>query len=70
MLIEQGDGAGAVARATALLPAIRRDHPQARITWLTRPRAAELLARNPLIDHVLTLGYEADVILREAAAIA
>jgi heptosyltransferase-2 len=58
------DALGDVLRTTALLPAIRRDHPHARISWLTRPRAAELLVRNPLVDHVLPLGYESDVILR------
>jgi len=58
------DALGDVLRTTALLPAIRRDHPHARITWLTRARAAPLLGQNPLIDHVLTLGYEADIILR------
>ena len=58
------DALGDVLRTTALLPAIRRDHPHARITWLTRPRAAALLENNPLVDHVLCLGYETDLILR------
>jgi heptosyltransferase II len=58
------DAMGDVLRTTALIPAIRRAHPEARITWLTRPRAAPLLRENPGIDRVLTLGVEADILLR------
>ena len=55
------DALGDVLRTTALLPAIHRAHAGARITWLTRPRAAALLDGNPLVDRVLHLGPEAIV---------
>ena len=58
------DALGDVLRTTALLPAIRRQHPAAHITWLTRSRAAVLLEGNPLIDEVLTLDLETEIILR------
>ncbi|MGB0641541.1 MAG: glycosyltransferase family 9 protein, partial [Myxococcota bacterium] len=58
------DAMGDVLRTTALLPAIRRKYPDARITWLTRPRSAELLEGNPEIDRILTLGVSADILLR------
>lgn len=53
------DALGDVLRTTAVLPAVRRAWPGARITWLTRPRAVPLLAHHPLIDRVLPLGPEA-----------
>jgi ADP-heptose:LPS heptosyltransferase len=59
------DALGDVLRTTAALVPIRRAWPGARITWLTRPRAAPLLAHHPLIDRVLPLGAEA---LAELAA--
>jgi ADP-heptose:LPS heptosyltransferase len=58
------DALGDVLRTTALLPAIRRQAPNARITWLTRPRALPLLEGNPDVDRVLSLGVEADILLR------
>ncbi len=59
------DAMGDVLRTTAVLPAIRRAWPGARLTWLTRPRAAPLLARNPLVDRVIPWGPDA---LAELAA--
>ena len=53
------DALGDVLRTTALLPAVHRALPGARLTWLTRPRAVALLQGNPLIDRVLALGDEA-----------
>ncbi len=53
------DALGDVLRTTAVLPAIRRAWPGARITWLTRPRAAALLVGNPLVDRVLSLSPDA-----------
>ena len=53
LLLINLDALGDVLRTTALLPAIRRAHPEARITWLTRPRAAALLQGNPDIDRVM-----------------
>jgi len=58
------DALGDVLRTTALLPAIRRQFPDARITWLTRPRAVPLLEGNPDVDRVLSLGVESDILLR------
>lgn len=49
------DALGDVLRTTALLPALRRAVPGARLTWLTDPRATALLAENPLIDRVMPL---------------
>ena len=45
---------GAVLRSTALLPALRRKHPGAHVTWVTQKPADQLLKNNPLIDRVLT----------------
>ena len=50
------DALGDVLRSTAVLPAIRRRHPRAHVTWLTRREAAPLLNNNPLVDRVLVLG--------------
>ena len=58
------DAMGDVLRTTALLPAIRRRHPDARISWLTRSQAAPLLRGNPNIDRIIELGVEADILLR------
>ena len=49
------DALGDVLRNTSVIPAIRRAHPRARVTWLTRPHAAALLTNNPLIDRVILL---------------
>ena len=56
ILLIQLDALGDVLRSTSLLPAIRRTHPRAHLTWLTRREAAPLLAHNPLVDRVLVLG--------------
>lgn len=53
------DALGDVLRTTALVPAIHRQWPGARLTWLTRPRAADLLRGHPGIDRVLPLAQEA-----------
>jgi heptosyltransferase-2 len=45
---------GDVLRTTALLPAVRKAWPGARITWLTQPAARDLFAGNELVDEVLT----------------
>ncbi len=57
------DALGDVLRSTAVLPAIRRRHPRAHITWLTRKSSAPLLANNPLVDRVLVLGEAAAAVL-------
>ncbi len=58
------DALGDVLRTTALVAALRRVHPDARLTWLTRPRAAALLQGNEQIDRVLPLSEEALTELR------
>lgn len=58
VLLVNLDALGDVLRTTAVVPAIHRRWPGARLTWLTRPRAAELLAGHPGIDRVLALGPE------------
>ncbi|MEK7356371.1 MAG: glycosyltransferase family 9 protein [Bdellovibrionota bacterium] len=45
---------GAVTRSTALMPAIRRRHPGAHITWITQKPADQILANHPMIDRVMT----------------
>lgn len=45
---------GAVARSTALLPAIRRKYPGAHLTWVTEKSASALLANHESVDRVLT----------------
>jgi hypothetical protein len=57
------DALGDVLRSTALLPAIRRRHPRAHITWLTRRQSAPLLAHNPLVDRVIVLGEATAAVL-------
>ena len=64
VLLVNLDALGDVLRTTALLPAIRRAYPGARITWLTRKRALPLLEGNPYIDRILVLGVESDILLR------
>jgi heptosyltransferase II len=49
---------GAVLRSTALLPAIHRAFPKAKLTWVTQAPADKLLENHPLIDRALTLGIE------------
>ena len=63
VLLIQLDALGDVLRTTALLPAIRRAHRGAHVTWLTRPAAAPLLQNNPLVDRVLTLGEATPAVL-------
>ncbi|MDM7917027.1 MAG: glycosyltransferase family 9 protein [Candidatus Eisenbacteria bacterium] len=45
------DAMGDVLMTTCLLPALRRKHPRALLTWLTLPAHLPLLAGNPLIDR-------------------
>lgn len=63
VLLIQLDALGDVLRTTALLPAIRRAHPSAHVTWLTRGDAAPLLANNPLVDRLLILGDATPAVL-------
>ncbi|MCB9777747.1 MAG: glycosyltransferase family 9 protein [Alphaproteobacteria bacterium] len=58
VLLVNLDALGDVLRTTALVPAIRRAWPGCRLTWITRPRAAALLADHPGVDRVLPLAPE------------
>lgn len=53
------DAMGDVVRTTALLPALKRKHPESFITWLTLKNAAPILENNPLVDEVLIHGLDA-----------
>ncbi|NTU60701.1 MAG: glycosyltransferase family 9 protein [Deltaproteobacteria bacterium] len=59
ILLVNLDAMGDVVRTTALLPALKRAHPDSRITWVTLKNAAPILANNPLVDEVLVYGPEA-----------
>lgn len=52
------DAMGDVVRTTALLPALKRDYPDSRITWVTLKNAAPILENNPLVDEVVIYGPE------------
>jgi len=43
---------GDVVRTTAILPGLRKHHPDSCITWLTDPAAIPLLKTNPMIDRL------------------
>lgn len=55
---------GDVLRTTAILPALRRQWPQAHITWVTYHESRNLLDSNPLIDQVLIWGPGASLWLQ------
>ena len=63
ILLIQLDALGDVLRTTALAPALRRAHPRAHLTWLTRAGGAALLAGNPLVDRVIVLSESTPVVL-------
>jgi heptosyltransferase-2 len=50
---------GDVLRTTAILPALKRQHPESHVVWLTLQSAADLLKGNPLIDEVWTIEEDA-----------
>lgn len=54
LLIVHLEALGAVLRSTSLLAAIRRQHPRAHVTWVTKAPAHHLLKNLPEIDRVLT----------------
>jgi len=49
---------GDVLRTTPILAALKRLHPQSHITWVTRPRALELLEGLDEIDRALPLDVD------------
>ena len=58
---------GDVVRTTALVPALRRDHPGLHLTWITAPSALDLVAHNREIDRAVTLDDPADAPWRSEA---
>ena len=56
VLIVHLEALGAVLRSTSLVAAIRRKHPRAMITWVTKAPAQALLSG--VVDRVLTLSQE------------
>jgi heptosyltransferase-2 len=53
ILIVKLAAAGDVLRTTSVLPPLRRQYPNASITWVTAAGSAPLLERNPHVDRVL-----------------
>jgi len=41
--------------ATAILPALRKRYPEARITWVVETESKEMVAHNPRLDRVIVL---------------
>jgi ADP-heptose:LPS heptosyltransferase len=59
VLIIKLDAIGDVLRTTTLLPPLRKAHPYAAISWLTRAEAAPLLENNPYLSQVIIYGPDA-----------
>jgi heptosyltransferase-2 len=56
VLLIKLDAMGDVLRTTALLPSLAAAHPQAAITWITRPESKPLLENNPYLAEVVGYG--------------
>ena len=56
---------GAVLMTTPLLHAIKREHPDSCLTWLTMPEALPMLEYNHLIDRALPWNGENRMLLKE-----
>lgn len=54
---------GDVLRTTALLPALKRKHPESFIAWVSDPESLPLLDRNPLIDRLYPFDLESSLSL-------
>ncbi|HTI38148.1 MAG TPA: glycosyltransferase family 9 protein [Vicinamibacterales bacterium] len=54
ILIVKLGAAGDVLRTTCILPALRAQHPNAQITWITGRSSTPLLDHNPHIDRVVS----------------
>lgn len=54
---------GDVLRATAVLPPLRRKHPESHVTWVTDEAAVPLVSLNPCIDRVMGFGFETALVL-------
>ncbi len=46
---------GDVLRTTSILPAVKRQYPDAEITWITKANAVPLLKDNPAVDRILAV---------------
>ncbi len=55
ILIIKTAAMGDVLRTTAILPALRKSRPGAKITWIARAESLPLLVNNPYIDELLTM---------------
>jgi heptosyltransferase-2 len=64
ILIINLDALGAVLMTTALLPAIKRQHPKSTVHWVTLPMAVPLLQNNPYIDKIWPYDFETVSILQ------
>jgi heptosyltransferase-2 len=53
ILIVKLAAVGDVLRTTSILPPLKKKHPGAHITWITKSAAAPLLRGNPMVDRVL-----------------
>jgi heptosyltransferase-2 len=49
---------GDVLRSTAVLPPLRKKHPESHVTWVTDDAALPLLSLNPLVDRLMPFGFE------------
>lgn len=52
ILIIKTGAMGDVLRTTTLLPALKREYPKSRITWITDPPSLSLLRANPMVDEL------------------
>ena len=59
VLIIKTGALGDVLRTTSILPALERERPGARVTWLTAPQAVSLLVGNPMIHEILPFDHAA-----------
>src|SRR5258708_2438320 len=58
ILVIHLEALGAVLRATAILPAIKRRWNNAHVTWMTSTAASSLLENNPMIDRILKNNHD------------
>jgi len=49
---------GDVLRTTALLPALKRKHPESFVAWVVDPESLPLLDGNPLVDRLYSFDHE------------
>ncbi len=55
---------GAVLRSTCLLPAIKRQFPDAHITWISLPQNSALLRNNSFIDRLIVLNESSQALVK------